>query len=1792
MFDEEKKKLMDRLNRVSNLTDLTASENSPEAANPASNGLLSDMADTAVDAAVGTAKGAVSLGGELLEHPQDVLFLGATAGINALVNSANYLSDNLLLPVWDAVTGQKVTEYTKNRREAEKAAGIENEFDITARQMADFWGVGETQERHPYLSDFAGDAILFSGALGMVGKAFTTTGPVAKLAGKFGLSGEWAKKVLIDNEGIAEGFNKLKMANAQLSHYGVNPSSVINVGRAGAKMAGKVAKESFKETLYTTTALAASGYKHDQLFPEDATLGQEVFWWGVVPLVTGVGFPALGARYKTAGYFSKSNESAARNLNNMLNEQMVAKGFKSDNYKTENQQMANLLMDYGYAGNPAADVVTENMYTVKNLRTIKDKVIENYEKSIHSIPEVSANDIARHYDSLIDAARKRVDTGLDILMDANLPTESKSFIKKEITRMLDDYSNTLQGSTKLTEAPNTQAGLDAITGNTAAKLAKLKKRQKSDRVTEENKIKELEKIKTLEGTHYTLYGNGLAYDVNNFHTRWSDNPKNLKDIRYKTTKDGLIYDVNLTNNDFIDGPDFINISADTAGNIKTSRRKGFVYNLKRTETVAYDPAWQLLKKQKEYVINNQAELIKKDKSYDVDLVKASVPQLGYLYDLSKSMDSSTFTKLFKFNDKQVGRMTRRLSEQTGRDIESITMTDLLKQAYVGQSKYMMATRIGELVKNPYNLGRFSEESLVEELTGLRLKPNKDTGLANDVGESYNKFIDIFERTSKTADDVEIISLADRNPRRFVLGTSSEIAGLTDTINNQLMANLMERKGQRLDLLLNNSTIVGKFARLLNEAPQYANGYAQQVHTIGYGQDILGAAGRYLMTQEQRTQGNVALNAAISMNNQLKLAYTKVINDYLSPFTERAQKLIKNPDDVDAFSKLRHQSQSGWRLSEAAPVDLGDGKFGFLLDSSPESVSINKTIAERQARLEQKSAPEFGEYLPDPLNPSVPLAVSQDVAELAYMTHQHNSEMWEASEVINQSIGRQGGGFRNYWFPPKKLENVRIIGYTDSTGTFQPVHYASGPTPRQAEAEARLVMERAGFDKDHRYTIKTDKEAGLEKEFIREDIDANKFSWSDYSDSWRQQLSAKLSIDGTRVSQSSIIETGVNAMKDYIESLNHQMQLLGKRTRTAMMTDEINQARSLLATKKEGDLGYNELTQYIDALQGTKASNQGVHSKLYKAFDSLIDYGAKAISDFKNLSTYDRALELTRLEKGQMAQSRHMFDSVDEVKRIVGMKGEPIDEAIKAARLLGKYKSPKAQAMIGNLNRVITFSLLSCANLGYALLNIASLPMTIPMARRALYARLGETAQMRQARLGAYGKVLGNGRDIAVDLQGGLTETINHYMHNFKEFKATLAEAKELGVFSTQSQLIGESFIHPVETVFGRAGKTIANVLTKIPQYSEEVSRIIPYFIGFRLAQKAGLSKMECHAFSRKFMENCVGSYISSNKPLLMQDALGSLGGLFYTYNHNIIQQFLMHSLAGDKLAVATGLATQAALFGTSSIPGVDKLADYIFPIGSGKDLYTAMREKGLSDTEARALIYGGLSAWTGLDFSAKGTISSAVVPGMTTPPIFGMLRDVGEGLYDTVNAIASNNNVNNRLLWEIAQTHLPSPAVKSGINLAVGYKTSRDGNLVVDEQRVGKSLWWASNLLSMRTLDERMNRDALARLRKYEQQKQEKRNAIRRNMMAGLRSGKDQSEVIREAAQDAIANGISPKKVREFIKLGLIKATTTPAETATMEYAKKSYKSSSDANLAEAMRLIVFGNDAKATEFNNYSRPL
>lgn len=1757
----------------------------------------------------------------------------ANLAMSALMNSVDYGNKALLWAtekVTDAAGSLTGSDTLKNF-DPYSYAKQTGKYDLTGREMSEtVFGSDSTYASNEKLFDFGGDLVASSAIIGSGLKALSTTSKAATALTKAGVPAKWVDRVFINSEAVKNELKTISEVVNGTAAYGVNPSSVMSATSVIGKSVKRLLPTFVKESLYADAVLYASGYKRDQWYPEGFTSAMK---YAPLNLALGTALPVVGHTFSAGRIFARGSKVASNELSNALNEQLIRDGLDPEWLKTYNENHNDLLNGFGLASNSEADAITANSYITKALETIKADKVQKASASKGG----NVQEIIKGYDDAIMFAKANTDNAINSLVKTTRSSD-KDFAKQAINKAIARYSNVMQGTKSVELGPVSQGGLDTVIATKQRKMKEL-----ANKLNSEDDIlrhESLEKYQDLSEEGYQLIdADGSVYDGNDYHIRWRDDLANLEKVETASKPieaSGKGYDPKeqvfkaaVTDADFANKGRRYNLEAYSDGRVvdqpskyviddvtghKTKRPESMTkpQQLFYTDSAAYDTAWYLLGKQYDSMMTmvhtsgpkgvgarpmaRWQMLATEAKPRPVNLATTDFLQMAYLSKLGKSIGDDNLTRLFKFDN--INYWSERASKQLGKPANQLSLTDVLDaRRYELTKEAMTIRRERGLANKDYRLDRYSEDSLLEEITGFTTRDANDSLFNNAVGADYWLTDSVADLQKRFADSDPLA----RPSRRYLLQKTSEIQSLTDTINNEVMARLAEEKLSRMDYLLGKpkveglkgspDTLVSRVTRATVARPQYQSGYLASPTALTYGADVGLTLGSKILTQDFRHGADAAMNASVGLNHELTPIVNKEINSSLEGLVGKTKALLGDSESIDQLAKFTHQSNAGYKIADEGLVKLGDNRWAFKLDAS----EVNDNVAEHAKLFSKVDSSEAlaQQAVPDPIT-GKPLIVNDKVADLIREQHSLNLMMHQGDEQLASAFGRTSGPFRNYHMPARNAQGkvVRVIGTTDGD-RFNPQLYVFGATEKQADALAKLEATNMGITNNPKWSIKTSDDIHMDLEMIYDDIDNNFMHFADYNDVVQQQLSKGGQLSGVRTSVGSVIESGEGLLKRIIESNNSNLQRQAMRARKAVFYDQVNKAQVMLGNKEVGSQGYSTLNEYLANLIGGRYDSKDRLSSLYKAVDSILDLGGQAISDFKSLPEIAKAQQLAELKNGTVRQTARFFKNGDEVKLLNGMSREGLGTVAleQASRVLNGSAPKRAREIMGSFNRVATDALLMLGNLGYALMNLVSLPAVAPMVRSSMRRQAGERAYEYAARTGAWVKQVGNGENVAIDLVGGLSETLNSFQHNKKLDRAVVGEAFANGWLSGNAQLLNEVFMRPADSLLGKTGNQVVKAFRYLGEKSEEMSRILTFKMGYRLGQKSGLDHSSAMSFAKKFMDNCVGNYASSNRPAIFQQGIGGLFGLFYTYNHNIIQQYLGNYLRGDKLSLATGAAAQVAMFGTESIPGSESVKNILLPIGEGKDYYSALRDQGFDDTTARGIMYGAPSAVTGLDFSAKGTINAISVPGTVVPPVLSLGKDIAEASYETVKQLASTTGVSADTLWEIWQTRMPAPALKSAMTLAGGYKIDRNGNVLIDKDKVGKGLWYASNLLSMRTVDESMNREFNLRNQQYNAWKSERSRLHNNDLAASLRASDsdDQAlDAVARYARNQIADGADPNTISGSLKAGFIKAFATKADSAKAQLANKQHHSAATANL---LRSAVLQSTANSSPVSNNVNP-
>lgn len=1640
---------------------------------------------------------------------------------------------------------------------------------ISPEQAARFYGSLKDYQDNKLAYDLGGNIVDSIAGFSLFANAMTKGSSVYNLLSSTGVSSKYLNYLFASADAAKTVLTNTTKAIVNLASKGISPKMVMSAGREAVKNAKAILPDLLKTTLAGEVGAFALTPDKDLMYPTDnLSVGQMAFWYGALPVSLGVALPAAGVASKTRQLFVKGEAKATKAFDKAIQDSLniaeksgLAEVSSTVNGVSYSDSMyypvSAVLEPYGLAGNSASDVATAAAYRRLGTERVYQKTVSDLAAKSGDSPSGRTTALAQAETSFqAELANAELETkqAISRMVDKNLSPEAKKQVVTNIASAMKNSPNILVGADSVSQVPTTNKAMDNLFANKLSRQAKLEKQIKSARSEKTRKGYE-EKLDRLKSVTYSVVEeNGNIVPASEYHISFRDNPANAK--KYSTvTKQAFgkalpksrVQRVDLFEDDFGTNKRWI-IEADIAGNVKTNgggMSSEASYNW-LDESIA-DATWGTLQKQ---LLGSDKQLKSiADKGYKpvIDLRKINYFQSDYLLELINRNGLENVNSAFKFklNDVVSEVMFKR----------GLDGNDLVNQLrYLSLDSKRNALKYGlaydsKLASNQ-RLGRFNLASLFDEVYNLRSTSGQDINqMIETLADSRLNTVDLLDKYRQS----NRLNYSAKQPS---IVRSTVATDLTQDINYKVYENLAESKSRRLDGLVNSKNDFVKYiANRIDTSPQYQNGYITNVRAMSYSTDEFGSAGKYILTQDEKSK-DIVKRSAISANNQWNADFANQINQRMKPIGESLSKTLADSESTEQFAKFVHQMRSGWFLEDAVPEALADGSgYVFRLPSEGNGLATNKRVFGRQARLngladediiDMAMNDQTFEYLLDPISLK-PLVVNKTVADAAVELNRTSTDIWEAHNAIGSALGYRESAYRPYHVPPKNLANqyVKVVTTTDG----RPITFVSASTPAQAqklaEDEIKILKTNANRygNKDYRVAEKpADPEAiGLHKATLFDQADNSMFVFSDYRDMFRQTLTE--GGQSVRTSMGNIIDEGKNLVKELLYSLNNSYQRIGVRTRMAMFSDEINYAMNQLSRMNKNTEGYQDLLEYISALSGKKLQGSpALLDKFYKAIDDIGNRGGKAISDWTyGLTAKQREYAMKRLadvEAGRAAPqtTSRAYDNFEDMQAVYEFSAKPFDEALAYASRKNKLSRPAtSQSVVSTMNRLVTKSMLQLGNLGYALMNLVSLPATEPAVRQALGRRLGESIPEWQSRIGAYGAVTSDGK-LALDTAGGMASTLA-WMFS-KEGKRVAEEAASRGYFTPQQALMNEIFVDPAVTALGKTAQKVSDGIAYLANKSEEFSRALPFFQGYRIAKIGGLSEDSAFSFANKYANDVVGSYIASNRPIIFQESAGNLFGLFYTYAHNLLQRNMKYFINGDYSALATQGMIQSFMFGAKSLPLADEVENYFFPIKDGKDMYTGLRDLGFDDRVTRAVLYGPLSAASGLDFSAKGTINEIRVPGLQTPPSLSIIRDAIDGVNETINALATNTQTSPNRLWEIWQTRAPSPAIKSAIDLKLGYTTNRNGEITVDESSVGKGIYWAANLLGMRSLDERISSDLVRRNSLRTIREAEKMNQVRKNLQSTFRQdGGFGSREFTDSANDYLANGGKASSLKNWVKL-------------------------------------------------------
>jgi hypothetical protein len=531
--------------------------------------------------------------------------------------------------------------------------------------------------------------------------------------------------------------------------------------------------------------------------------------------------------------------------------------------------------------------------------------------------------------------------------------------------------------------------------------------------------------------------------------------------------------------------------------------------------------------------------------------------------------------------------------------------------------------------------------------------------------------------------------------------------------------------------------------------------------------------------------------------------------------------------------------------------------------------------------------------------------------------------------------------------------------------------------------------------------------------------------------------------------------------------------------------------------------------------------------------------------------------------------------------------------------------PRAAEIAGQMNKFTASVMLRVMEPVMALMNLSGMVNAMPSVIRHVQQQAGETAEAFSARVGGIATVLPPTREggpaVGVLNMGKLmnkgfrrawnktSEADYDYMRRNGFLTQEVAEfQRQFGAIESKADW-DSFFLEGSKTKaadHAAAGnkirakiheKGIAGWMSILTDKSEDFSRSWGHMVGVELAEQMGIKGMEAkHTFAHDMANKMIANYNPANRPEVFQGALGAPIGLFQSFIINYYQRIFRYAETGDYGALATQYATQAGLFGATTVPGWAAASQLFFDHSKGDvDPLESIQAK-FGESTGDLLAYGTLGSIPKL-FGAEGIALSSradtafrmpAIPIIgNAPPAVTVAQKVFGGLWNTAKLFSDKNpHLTATQLGEVLSNMIPNRPIAGMVEgLAGGNDTDDIGQLVSSNLSMMETVYRGLGVRSMRQAKDveafyaNKNQQAL-RLSGMDIMRQSTRSAFR----------KGDFEAVPKILEKYIEGGGDPADARRWLKSQYEAATETRSERQLNESLKSPDKMSYAVRLLDA----------------------
>lgn len=976
------------------------------------------------------------------------------------------------------------------------------------------------------------------------------------------------------------------------------------------------------------------------------------------------------------------------------------------------------------------------------------------------------------------------------------------------------------------------------------------------------------------------------------------------------------------------------------------------------------------------------------------------------------------------------------------------------------------------------------------------------------------------------------------------------------------------------------------------------------------QTASGAFGKMFITSDWRDRDNPILLAATRIRESVNRMARDTMKAAIEGAFEGRLGLLANPRNASSKLLLNnfHSFRAGWDIA-AKPHARSDGFFSFILrDTADNRERFLREHGREMGENQSLLAPNGKEVVLDELGMDIQTRFNK-VTELV------RSE----KNTLLRSNSRSEIDHLDWYVPPGNLQG-KYIGVT------------LGPDGKAVPGLGVVADTEEAFTKGRDEVLKKIEELGLGYTFRTQE------SIKEFANIW-DRVQMDFINPGTTAVQPNKRQRGAlagvvlktDAFEDSLKYLQDNFLAHSNDIVETLFREQINAAKgraqiSSELTKANMSRGYsaearNVYDFYLENLLGkSKLNDKGSFvGRFYRSIEGPLDkFLAEETPGVSRawqagVSGVSRVWHATNEWVDKFTPWSNDEQAVKDFNALSEKLGKymPFESATQMIERQGLGATPvTVQELTGKLNQFSAAVLLRIFEVAHPIMNLSGIVNASPAVIRSFQPRTGEAAEDFARRIGHAANIfdLGNGTRIGIPdmtkIAGRAFKRAwsreSHPDYDYMVRRGFLSQ--EVAEFQRQFGAIDspgawKTFFVGDPNKEGFSKKGLVGWSSILSDRSEDFSRSWGHMVGLEVADNLGIKGMEArHAFAHDVANKMIANYSPHNRPEIFQGALGAPIGLFQSFIINYYERLFRYVETKDYKSLVTQLASQAGLFGVTSLPGWQQFNSTFGRLSEGESDPESNIWRKFGGNAGDLIGHGVLSnipklfGGPAVDLFSRGDVSVRQLQIQDMDSISGVLNStvpainvVGKlyaGLIQGAKLFMGKNpGVSSQQVAEVMSNMIANRPLSGMIEQigAQGQDTDRFGQLVTETQGGMETAYRLIGLRSMRQSEELRafyaNKNAMTHKAANDEQ-------LRLYTRALLREGK--TDEIPQVFEQYLKNGGDPRHFRRWLKMTYVAATSTRAERQLEKVMKD------PAKMEQVLRLLDAGvsldEDAKTSD--------